>query len=79
MLHMFFLLGGHSIIPFFVLPHFPHFPLLVFNVFFFVFVTTMFLIFQGGSAMINGFVSRPPFFPFGFCYFSRGGGGGKFD
>ena len=38
--------------------HFPHFPLLVFKVFFFS--TTMFLIFQGGSPMINGFsiVSR---------------------
>ena len=63
MLHMSFLFGGYSIFPFFLLPHFPHFPLVVFNVahvFFLVFVTT-----------------RPPFFPFGFVFSVRGEG--RFD
>ena len=42
-----------------------------------VFVTTMFLIFQGSSPLINGFsiVSRPPFFPLGFVFSIRGEGG----
>ena len=74
-----FIFGGYSIPPFFLLPHFPPFSLLVFNVahvLFLIFVTTMFLVFQGGSPMINGFsiVSKPPVFPLTFVFSIRGGG-----
>ena len=46
---------------------------------FFCFLTTMFLVFQGGYPMINGFliVSRPHVFPLGFVFSIRGGG--RFD
>ena len=46
------------------------------HVFFLVFVTTMFLVFQGGSPMINGFsiASRPPIFPLTFVFSTTGGG-----
>ena len=81
-LHTPFFFCGYSIFLFSLLPHFPKFPLLVFNVadvFFLVFATTMFVVFQGGSPMINGFsiVSRPPVFALGFVFSISGGGGGQ--
>ena len=61
-----------------IFPIFPFWFSMLHMYFFFVFVTTMFLVFQGGFPMINGFsiVSRPPVFPLGF--FSIRGGGFEF-
>ena len=75
-------------IPFWPIFNFPIFPAPAFSPFcsfslqfctclsVFVFVTTMFQVFQGASVMVYVFpvVLRPPVFPFGFVLSIRGGG-----
>ena len=68
--------------PFPKVPHFPHLPLLVFSVahgFLLVSVITMFLVFQGGSPIIDGFsiipFSKASHVPLYFCCFNRRGAG----
>ena len=79
MLHMSFLFGAYSIFPFFLLPHFPHFPLFGFQCLFFVcfcnhYVSYFPRWFPNDQWFCNCVKASP--FPLGFCFFCRGGGGG---
>ena len=71
--------SGYSTFPFFLLPHFPHFPLLVFNVanvFFFGFCNFYVCGFSRWFPNDQWFFNcvKASRFPLRFCFFNRGGG-----